>query len=363
MNDYYNKYIKYKKKYIYLKNIVGGYNKIYEYDNINNFINAYNNHLIKFPYKSLYYTNSDIHNLFNNLKKYNYNERIINRKYKLKKIKLAENQMLFEGKYTILLSKNEDYLDFNILSDMFNEYCRIKCHIKYNLSPLQYFHKYIKELGEKCLKKYQKITPHNLRETLYENVKECTSHRPTNIVSMIQIFKSKSVIDISAGWGDRLIGAISMDCKYLGVDPNECLQSGYNKIINFFSGDHDKYKILVGEFETIDLPNEKFDLCYTSPPYFDLEIYTNAKNQSIKYNNEDLWYENFLKISIKKAWEYINTNGIMAININHESKKNTYIYKMIELINNFSDSKYLGLISYGDEYLHNPQPIWIWKKI
>ncbi len=201
-----------------------------------------------------------------------------------------------------------------------------------------------------------------MRETIYNNVKECTIHRPTNIIAMIKIFGAKSVLDMSAGWGDRLIGAMAADVEYVGVDPNKCLHPGYQEIIKFFNKSPKKYLLIEDKFEEVDLPERNYDLVYSSPPYFDLEIYTSESPQSSEYTKEEEWFEHFLKPSLLKAWNALITNGIMAININ-QKKGETYIQKMLNLVNGYNNSVYLGVISYADKKLYNPQPIWIWRKV
>ena len=52
---------------------------------------------------------------------------------------------------------------------------------------------------------------------------------------IIEHFNSKKILDMSSGWGDRLVGAMAcnIDC-YHGFDPNSCLHPGYKKMIEFF---------------------------------------------------------------------------------------------------------------------------------
>jgi DNA modification methylase len=70
--------------------------------------------------------------------------------------------------------------------------------------------------------------------------------------------------------------------------------------------------------DIIDNFKRKFDLILTSPPYYNLEIYSNDKKQSInKYKSFDLWYENFLLKSINSSINKLDDNGIVAININN----------------------------------------------
>ena len=48
-----------------------------------------------------------------------------------------------------------------------------------------------------------------------------------------------------------------------------------------------------------------FDCCITSPPYYDLEIYSNEETQSInKFQTYESWLENFIDPIIKYVTEH-----------------------------------------------------------
>lgn len=127
------------------------------------------------------------------------------------------------------------------------------------------------------------------------------------------------MLDFSAGWGDRLVGAIAGDVKlYCGVDPNTGLQQGHSEIINTFAkGNTDRFKIIYSPFQTAVLPEGvTFDLVFTSPPYFDFEIYTERDGQSVKdFPYLQDWIVKFLLESIHKAWQRLDTGGHLAIHL------------------------------------------------
>lgn len=314
---------------------------------------------MSFPFKRKQFNDKQIHEMMNNLKKYNVKKRLKISPYTLKNVDISKEQLQFLDKPIILLNNPSDYNDFNQLSDMFNEECRMKCRlINIEMSPWDYYFKNIIKIKELTKKQYGKINDYNLRETLWHQIKECTSFRPSNMVAMIQLFKSSSILDFSSGWGDRLLGAIAMNVEYVGVDPNPCLFKGYNDILKFFNqSNNDKYIMIQGKIEDVILPQRNYDLIFTSPPYYDLEIYTHE----IK-NNEKEWYNNFLLIALNKCWNLLNNGGVMAININQKTKNENYIKWMLNDVSKFNNSYYLGVISYAMEDLKNPQPIWVWKK-
>lgn len=346
-------------------------------------IELYKNNKLPYPYLKYYLSGNDLLLRFNRLKQYNYN--LIKINYNINKAPKID-KLLFNfrhkninaEKFLLLFDKN-DYFNYNQISDYFQQEERYKCkRYDANNTPLEIYYNlniFIKVL-KYCKENYDKITPFNIHESFYINkyFNECTFFRPTIIVSLIKMFNSKRILDISSGWGDRLIGSIAANVDYyFGTDPNNNLQKGYNDILNFFGKSNKHFIIKNQPFETVKIElyeNKKFDLVMTSPPYFDLEIYDLSREQSvIKNKSINKWLDNFLLPSINKAWNSLGVNGIFAINIGNKSVKDDYVKIMIEYLNNLYDSDYRGCLSYG-EYkdkektkIKHPQPIWIWKKL
>ena len=136
-------------------------------------------------------------------------------------------------------------------------------------------------------------------------------------------YESENILDFSAGWGDRLCGfyASKKGKNFLGIDPNPNVHIGYNKQIELYSqlsGDSRKAKTIISPAEDLDLTyyNNKFDMVFTSPPYFNREKYTNDTTQSwMRYKSIEDWLENFLFKTISNIEPCIRTGGILSINI------------------------------------------------
>ena len=208
---------------------------MYKYTNSSDFLNDFRKKTIQFPYKRLYYTNTQIKKMFRSLNKVKFYDRINHIYYKIYNVNINTNNLLFLNKPTILIHKKEDYLNNELLSDIFQEKNRILCKfISEKLNPMEYFKKNIKVISYNTIKKHKYITPHTLREELYNSVKECSSFKSLNMIYLIKLFNVKSVLDPSSGWGDRLIAAMSCNIRYVGVDPNYLLHSVYNEMIDFF---------------------------------------------------------------------------------------------------------------------------------
>jgi 16S rRNA G966 N2-methylase RsmD len=320
---------------------------------------------LPFPLKRLNYSDNDICSMFNKLKKYSYDDRLIcDEYYCVKNLGFPKIDYLFKGRPMLLLSKKTDYEDFNILSDMFNEINRLKAR-RYDskLSPYDYFYKNIEEVIKYSQTYYKKTDPASLRESLYHLSSEATSFRPTNIMFAIQFFKCKNVLDFSAGWGDRLIGAMAAGVKYTGVDPNSNLFPKYKEMIDFFADKPQNYVMINSPIETAKLEKETYDLVFTSPPYFDLEIYSEEKTQSVAgMPSERKWFDNFLKVAIKKVYDALDWNGYLVIIINQKNNKEYYVKWMLDYAASEFCLHYYGVISYANERKIAPQPMWIWRK-
>jgi hypothetical protein len=157
--------------------------------------------------------------------------------------------------------------------------------------------------------------------------------------------KSQDIINVydpSAGWGGRILGALSVadrNIHYIGNDPNtenyidelgitryeylaEFFQSKIPGVSNKFWGHANTYEIFRTGSEIIsDDPNfkkykGKLDFAFTSPPYFDRERYSDDDSQSFKkFNSYDLWRDNFLKPTLTTIYEYLRHDRYMCWNI------------------------------------------------
>lgn len=341
---------------------------------------------IKFPYIKYRLKEDEINKKFDDLKNYKYTM-LKNYSYKITNLEgnlfFSDDKIIkYDNYFALLIKEPEDYLKYNILSDYFNENCRMKCK-RYNSdsSPYKYWKKNPEKVIRYALKKYKKVNIFSLRESIYKLTDECTSFRPTLMVSIIDMFKVKKILDFSSGWGDRLIGAISKDIWYYGVDPNPCLHENYKKIIDMFAKNNKhKYTVIQSGFEDAPLPDWTYDMVFTSPPYFTLEKYVDdaddvdaSKGQSIdKYKELNDWLDNFLFYSIDKAWTKLEIGGHFIIIINNIRHFPDFIQRMIKrqtklyASDTLTFSKYLGKIGYTERTRYgykSPQPMWIWKKL
>jgi len=131
--------------------------------------------------------------------------------------------------------------------------------------------------------------------------------------------KNAKILDISAGFGGRLVGAMSskFNYHYTGVDPSTQAIEGLKKLIDFIKV-KDRARVIKLPFEDSDseLEDNSFDLCFTSPPYFKKEIYSDEDTQSCnRYSDLQQWKEGFLEKSFEIVYRKLKAGKMMLINI------------------------------------------------
>ena len=242
---------------------------------------------------------------------------------------------LFRGKGRQLIYRKDDWWLIDVVVDYFTEYERVKAKKIYASSLHDNWN------DDECLKKMivscrkdGVVNCKTLRDSLFYIGRELAVFRVTRCKGLLQAclfddfdgvtleeFKRKRWIDMSAGWGDRLFTACSLDMDYVGFDPNEALRPGYYEMIGML-GDPEKQKVFDLPFEQSSdiIQNEidvygKFDIALCSPPFWTIEQY-NGNNQSIDtYKTLDEWIVKFLFKSIKLLWDALDENGILCMNL------------------------------------------------
>ena len=141
--------------------------------------------------------------------------------------------------------------------------------------------------------------------------------------------------------------------KHLGLILNRSIEKDFEVNYGCFE-----------EFET----DEKFDLIFTSPPYFKKEIYSNEETQSCnKYSEYDAWKNNFLKVFVEKCEKFLKDDGIFVCNID-DIKLGRKEFKLTEDFLGFCDGKFELLetiyFKHRNRYtgVNHGEPIFVLKK-
>jgi hypothetical protein len=160
------------------------------------------------------------------------------------------------------------------------------------------------------------------------NYKLATTFMPAYAKALYEHFGAKSVLDPCAGWGDRLVGAASSSMveRYVCFDPNTTLRPGYAALMKLFGHEVTRLSAQGLEFSNgfasytlpfeqgaLLLPDSSFDLVFTSPPFFDYEMY-NPRNP--QYTD---WIEQFYKPLFVQACRLVKPGHHFAIHVGDTS--------------------------------------------
>jgi hypothetical protein len=118
--------------------------------------------------------------------------------------------------------------------------------------------------------------------------------------------------DYSAGFGGRLLGAVSCGRRYIGTDPLTVPE--LEKMVNHF-GFKDVKLICKGSEEYVGEENS-VDLYWSSPPYFNQEIYSDSDSQA--YNRgEDYFYNTYWIETLKNVKRMLKPGKWFGLNIHN----------------------------------------------
>ena len=206
-------------------------------------------------------------------------------------------------------------LAWSYFPDSFNVRCGNK------MTPLEAFEDddIFLAVIKKRLKMGTYISDSGIRKMLkiYTGVQAVSNFRPTAAAAIYDTFAKNGVVwDMSGGWGGRLFGAIASGVeKYICTEPSYETFEGLMTIAENF-GNSIKYDIICCGSEEYIPMNNTLDLCFTSPPYFDLEKYSFEDTQNyMKYPFKDVWVDHYLRDTFSNCYYCLKPDGLMLINI------------------------------------------------
>ncbi len=146
------------------------------------------------------------------------------------------------------------------------------------------------------------------------------------------------VLDPCSGYSGRLAGCIASNKNifYHGIDPNGKTAIGNMTMASFFSSQYNvlgeriykyRFRFDMGIAEEVMLGiEEEYDLVFTSPPYADVEVYSEGLSQSCnKYPAYEKWLYKFLFVIVDESYRILKQSGKLVLNI-----KNTFKHKIAD---------------------------------
>lgn len=210
---------------------------------------------------------------------------------------------------------------------------------------------YIKKLYDYEKRKY----PNSNEEKIWYDIKRIyygsvSSFKPSIAKYIYCKYGAKNILDFSAGWGGRLLGALVIpNTKYIGIDTNLDLKEGYNYLINLMNA-KDRVKIIWSDSSKVDYSKLNYDFVFTSPPYYSLEKYS---YMPIYKNNEEFILK-FWKPLIINVWKNLKKKGKMLLNM-----PDTMYNDTIEIIGKADEFIPLIKANRGDKFKKD-EFIYVW---
>ena len=206
----------------------------------------------------------------------------------------------------------------------------------------------------------------------------CYNFRPATAKALYELYgkENSKVLDTSSGFGGRLLGFFTAKntAEYVGIDPNTA--DSCNKFILYMSRYFTNKKAYVNKIGSEDFTIDNypqyenyFDISFTSPPYFNIERYSDDITQShVKFNTYDAWIDGFYRNTIYNSCNSLKLDGVFAVNISWVDNIKEYTEEFLNDCGFYiiKEDKYLLRIhpresSYGSDKMSKYEPIWVAK--
>lgn len=329
-----------------------------------------------FPYRKEFLEPPEVY--FGNLNKYTYvevsTEAYIADVRKKTRSALAQTPWGFDKQEISFIVSEEAYADVDQITDHFTEDARMQASVRGSASPLVEWRR--RKTSEKIAKtalaqacrERSPLMAYHLREACYQHVPECTLFKVTLAAEICRFFGAKTVLDPFAGWGDRMIGAAGAAVdKYVGADPNPNLVAGHGQIAEFVSrvGSGTCAAVRPIPFEEYgpeeleaDFGSRGADLVFSSPPFFDYEIYSDDPRQSTRHTTLEKWLRDWFLPATDRAWGALAPGGCLVYYL---SDGRGEVTKPLCKHMSARKRKFRGVIACrrGSK---RPLPLWVWMK-
>lgn len=140
--------------------------------------------------------------------------------------------------------------------------------------------------------------------------------KPSVAKLVYQTFEATHVLDPTAGWGGRMLGAWGAGIHYTGIDTNTNLKPGYDDMMRVMGMIDEKptMRMIWEDTLAVDYESIDYDFVLTSTPYVNkhgkmVEVY---EHQVIMAD----FYGLFLVPLIQKCLRHIKRNGKVCFNMN-----------------------------------------------
>ena len=163
----------------------------------------------------------------------------------------------------------------------------------------------------------------NVFECYRINLGSVVMFKSTTAKYLYKKYQAKSVLDPTAGWGGRMLGAWSLGIDYTGIDTNVEMKPAYDNMMAFLETEsgfdnplftelnNSKLRMIWDSCLDVDFSKIDYDFVLTSPPYINLELYEHMT----PWDKDVDFYTNFFIPLHTKCLKHIKPGGHVAFNI------------------------------------------------
>jgi len=174
--------------------------------------------------------------------------------------------------------------------------------------------------------------------------------KPTTAIAVYRHCKATQVLDVCAGWGGRMLGAMAVGIDYTGIDTNTDLRTAYDGMMKL---PHKSKAEMVWESSLdVDFSKIEYDCVLTSPPYVNLEMYPHMN----AWASKEAFYKQFLIPLIDKCRKHIKDGGKVCFNISPPMYKDLLGYGYTKC------DEELEMLQQKIQGIDKKDKIYIWNK-
>ena len=162
----------------------------------------------------------------------------------------------------------------------------------------------------------------NVYECFRINLGSIVMFKSTTAKYLYRKYGASHVLDPTAGWGGRMLGAWALDIDYTGIDTNTELKPAYDGMIDFLDKEQEfdsdlfetqasKLKMIYKSCLDVDFSEIPYDMVLTSPPYINLELYEHME----PWQSDEAFYKDFFLPLFEKCLKHIKIGGNVCFNI------------------------------------------------
>ena len=168
-----------------------------------------------------------------------------------------------------------------------------------------------------------KVPANNIFECYRINTGSIVMFKSITAKYLYKKYRATAVLDPTAGWGGRMLGAWSLGIDYVGIDTNIDMKPAYDGMMDFLENkvtfgnglfaveNTSKLEMIWDSCLTVDYSKINYDFVLTSPPYINMELYKNMK----PWENDKVFYEGFFIPLWAKCVKHIKQGGKVCFNI------------------------------------------------